>query len=185
MRRAIATTTQQSSREIRDVLQSVLITELLDPPSSLWLVSAWISDAAVVDNSGGEFSGLVPTWPQRDLALSEVLAEFLAAETRVVIVTNDNDSNRPFRARFKAATEAVDARPDILFEPAEQLTTETERGLHRKRLVTPRTVIWGSMNFTYHGLMLNAEDVSVETDAESVARAVNEMEQLYPTPGST
>ena len=183
MRRTVATTTQQASREIRDLLQSILAVELLDPPACLWLVSAWISDAVVLDNSGGEFSGLVPSWPQRALVLSEVLAEFLAAETQVVVVTNDHDANRPFRASFHAATEAVDARPNILFESAEQLTTNTERGLHRKRLVTPRIVMWGSMNFTYHGLARNAEDVSVETDAETVAQAVNEMEQLYPAGG--
>jgi hypothetical protein len=180
MRRTVATTTHQSSREIRDLLQSIFALELLDPPPCLWLVSAWVSDAAVLDNSGGEFSALVPAWPQRELVLSEVLAEFLAAETQVVVVTNDHEANRPFRASFRASTETVDARPNILFQSAEQLTTDTERGLHRKRLVTPRMVMWGSMNFTYHGLARNAEDVSVETDAETVARAVNEMEQLYP-----
>jgi hypothetical protein len=184
MRRTVATTTQQASREIRDLLQSILAVELLDPPQCLWLVSAWVSDTAVLDNSGGEFSALVPAWPERELVLSEVLAEFLAAQTKVVIVTNDHEANRPFRASFRALTEAVAVRPKVLSESSDQLTTDTERGLHRKRLVTPRMVMWGSMNFTYHGLARNAEDVSVETDTETVARAVNEMEQLYPAGGN-
>ena len=63
MIRRIATTTQQASRQIRDVLQSLLICELLAPPPRLWLVSGWIVDAPVIDNRGGEFSGLVADWP--------------------------------------------------------------------------------------------------------------------------
>jgi hypothetical protein len=35
------------------------------------------------------------------------------------------------------------------------------------------------MNFTRSGLQRNAEDVSLELEAADVARAINEMEQLY------
>ena len=183
MTRTIATTAQQASRQIRDLLQSVLIAELLDPPEHLWLVSAWITDAAVIDNRGGEFGSLAPSWPEREIVLSEVLAELLAAGTEVIVVTNDDEANRPFAAALRAAAARADAAPRLLAQPSGRLTTDRERGLHRKRLVTPRLVLWGSMNFTRAGIGRNAEDVSLETDPERVAHAVNEMMQLHPARG--
>ena len=66
---------------------------------------------------------------------------------------------------------------------ADEVVFQEEHGLHRKRLVTARAVLWGSMNFTRSGYERNAEDVSLDLDPELVATAVNEMEQLYPTAG--
>ncbi len=63
MNRRIATTTQQASRQIRDVLQSVLVCEFLAPPDRLWLVSAWIVDAPVIDNRSGELAVWCPSGP--------------------------------------------------------------------------------------------------------------------------
>lgn len=184
MRRTISTTTQQSSRQIRDLLQSVLITELLAPSSRIWLVSAWIIDAPVLDNRGGELAGLVPSWPERELLLSEVLAEFLAGGTQLVVVTNDHHANRQFPTSVRAAATAVDASRQLCITAIDGLSVDHERGLHRKRLVTERAVLWGSMNFTYSGLEKNAEDVQLETASDDVAAAINVMQQLHPSPAT-
>lgn len=181
MRRTIATTTNQASRQIRDLLQSVFVTELLRPSPRMWLVSAWIVDAPVVDNRGGELSGIMPSWPERELLLSEVLAEFLAGGTTLTVVTNEHSANRTFPDALRDAAAAVDARPHLKIQSLDTLRVDREHGLHRKRFVTARSVVWGSMNFTYSGIERNAEDVSLETAPEFVAGAVNEMEQLYPT----
>jgi hypothetical protein len=180
MNRRIATTTQQASRQIRDVLQSLLICELLAPPKRLWLVSAWIVDAPVIDNRGGEFSGLVPEWPDREISLSEVLAVFLASGTKIVIATNDHSANRAFPSALRTAASHVDAIDGLLVDRIPRPVMAEERGLHRKRLVTDNAVLWGSMNFTGSGYERNAEDVFLDFDVEVVATATNEMEQLYP-----
>jgi phosphatidylserine/phosphatidylglycerophosphate/cardiolipin synthase-like enzyme len=179
--RRIATTTQQASRQIRDVLQSVLIAELLAPPPRLWVVSAWIVDAPVVDNRGGEFSGLVAGWSDREILLSEVLAEMLSAGTRVTVATNDHAANRAFRSALRVAASRLDATSSLRIASMPDVITEEERGLHRKRLVTDHAILWGSMNFTRSGYERNAEDVALEVDPAAVAAAVNEMEQLHPS----
>jgi phosphatidylserine/phosphatidylglycerophosphate/cardiolipin synthase-like enzyme len=176
--RFVSTTSRQASREIRDLVQSALAAELICPSARLWLVSAWITDASVLDNGGGEFGQIVPSWPEREIRLSEALGELLVRGSRVHIVTNTHSANGPF-AHAMASIAASLADEQFRLSRDDALTTEEEEGLHRKRLVTEQFVIWGSMNFTRSGLQRNAEDVSFELDAPEVARAINEMEQLY------
>jgi hypothetical protein len=177
--RVVSTTSRQASREIRDLVQSALATELLNPSPRIWLVSAWITDAAVIDNGGGEFSAIVPSWPEREIRLSEVLGEFLSLGSRLHVVTNTHSANGPFSYAMRSLAETLEAESQLKVSPHDALTTEEEEGLHRKRLVTEHLMIWGSMNFTRSGLERNAEDVSLELDVAAVARAINEMEQLY------
>jgi hypothetical protein len=181
MRRVVATTTRLASRQIRDLMQSVLVNELINPSARMWLVSAWIVDAPVVENRGGEFSALMPSWPEREMLLSEVLAEYLGAGTHLVVVTNDHPANRAFPSALQAAAQLVDAQELLRVAPFGDLTIDQESGLHRKRFVTERAVVWGSMNFTFSGMERNAEDVELDVAADVVASAINEMEQLYPT----
>ena len=181
MRRTIATTTQQASRQIRDLLQSVLISELIAPSSRIWLVSAWIVDAPVVDNRAADLSSLVPEWPEREILLSEVLAQLLLAGSRLTVATNDHSANQAFPHALRQAALMLDADRELRINLADEVAFQQEHGLHRKRLVTERAVLWGSMNFTLSGYERNAEDVSLDLDPRIVATAVNEMEQLYPT----
>jgi hypothetical protein len=177
--RVVSTTSRQASREVRDLLQSALAAELLNPSSRIWLVSAWVTDASVIDNAGGEFSGLVPSWPNREIRLSEVIGTFLTWGARVHVVTNTHSGNGPFAHALQAVADALAVTDELRVSIDDALTTQEEQGLHRKRLVTERFVIWGSMNFTRSGMERNAEDVSFAIDPPTVARAVNEMEQLY------
>jgi hypothetical protein len=176
--RFVSTTSRQASREIRDVVQSALTAELIRPSAKLWLVSAWITDAAVLDNGGGEFGQLVPSWPEREIRLSEVIGELLVRGSRIHVVTNTHSANGPFAHSIASIAESL-AGYQFRLSRDDALTTEEEEGLHRKRLVSEQFVIWGSMNFTRSGLQRNAEDVSLELDGSEVARAINEMEQLY------
>lgn len=181
MTRYVSTTSRQASREIRDLVQSALAAELVYPSRRLWLVSAWITDAPVVDNGGGEFGQLVPAWPEREIRLSEVLGELLARGTRVHIVTNTHSANGPFAHAMASIAQSL-VMDQFQLSLDDALTTEEEEGLHRKRLVTEHFVIWGSMNFTRSGLQRNAEDVALEAEPAEVARAIAEMEQLYGAP---
>lgn len=179
MSRVVSTTSRQASREIRDLVQSALTAELLNPSKRVWLVSAWVTDAGVLDNGGGEYSSLVPAWPEREIHLSEVLGELLSLGTRVHIVTNTHSANVPFAEAMRTVARSVTAESQLRVAADDAFTTDEEEGLHRKRLVTEHLMIWGSMNFTRSGLQRNAEDVSLELDTATVARGINEMEQLY------
>jgi hypothetical protein len=180
--RFVSTTSRQASREIRDLVQSALIAELVNPSRRVWLVSAWITDAPVIDNRGGELAALVPTWPEREIRLSEVLEELLSLGAHVQVVTNTHSGNGPFARTMRGVAESLTGDDQFRLSVDDALTTKEEEGLHRKRLVTEHLVIWGSMNFTRSGMERNAEDVSLDVDGATVARAVNEMEQLYGEP---
>ena len=177
--RVVSTTSRQASREIRDLVQSALTAEIMNPSKKVWLISAWITDAAVIDNGGGEYSSIVPAWPEREIRLSEVLGELLSLGTRLHIVTNTHSANGAFAQAMVGVARTAAAENRLSVAADDALTTEEEEGLHRKRLVTEHLMIWGSMNFTRSGLQRNAEDVSLELDTARVAMAINEMEQLY------
>ena len=127
-------------------------------------------------------SARVASWPEREIRLSEVLGEFLSVGARLHVVTNTHAANGPFAYAMQNVAETLDAHEHLRFSSHTSLTSQEEERLHRKRLVTERLMIWGSMNFTRSGLERNAEDVSLELEPSEVARAVNEMEQLYGRP---
>ena len=179
MNRSVSSSMRQASREIRDVVQSALAAELLAPSRRAWLVSAWITDAHVIDNSAGEFSSIVPAWPEREILLSEVIGALLSLGTRFHVVTNAHSANLPFTRALNDTARRLDAAHQFQLSDMEMLTTVEEDGLHRKRLVTENFMIWGSMNFTRSGMQYNAEDVSLEVDVVRVSSAISEMEQLY------
>ena len=47
-----------TSRQLPDLLQTILVAELIAPSQCLWLVSPWISDIPVVDNTANTFLAL-------------------------------------------------------------------------------------------------------------------------------
>jgi len=177
--RSVSTTGRQSSREIRDLIQGALVTELLHPSRRAWLVSAWITDTPVVDNRGGEFSTLAQGWPEREIILSEYLAELLSLGTRLHVVTNEHRTNEAFVTALRRRASARGSEPHLGLSSPDGLVTEEEARLHRKRFVTEHFVIWGSMNFTNSGIERNAEDLILDLDPAAVGRAINEMEQLH------
>jgi hypothetical protein len=165
---------------VRDALQTLFASLLLDPPPRLWLVSAWVTDAAVIDNRAGEFSALVPTWPEREVVLSQVLAELAVRRTRMVIATNDHHANEAFVHAMRAATKFAGRDDAVRLNRRPMVEFSEDSLLHRKRLVTDDVSLMGSMNFTYSGYERNAEDLRIDVDTAEVAARVNELQQLYP-----
>lgn len=180
MSRVIAKNTRAASRHVRDVLQTVFASLLLAPPPRLWLVSAWVTDAAVVDNRAGEVSALVPMWPEREVVLSEVLAELAVRGTRMMIATNDHHANEGFIHAMRTATTLAGRDDAVRLDSRSVVEFSEDPLLHRKRLVTDEVSLMGSMNFTYSGYERNAEDLRIDVDPAEVAARVNELQQLYP-----
>ncbi|MBN3959439.1 phospholipase D-like domain-containing protein DpdK [Nostoc sp. NMS8] len=63
-----------SSRQIPDLLQTIFVAELIIPSQCVWLVSPWISDIPVIDNTANTFLCLEPSWSRSRIRLSQVLA---------------------------------------------------------------------------------------------------------------
>ena len=180
MSRVITKNTRAASRHVRDALQTVFACLLLDPPPRLWLVSAWVTDAAVLDNRAGEVSALVPTWPEREVLLSEVLTELSVRGTQMVIATNDHHGNEGFARAMRSTVELAGPNEAVKVSRRTVVEFSEVAMLHRKRLVTDGVSLMGSMNFTYSGYERNAEDLRIDVDTAEVAARVNELQQLHP-----
>ncbi|HCV99951.1 MAG TPA: PLD-like domain protein [Acidimicrobiaceae bacterium] len=161
--------------QVRDLLQSLFAAEFICPSSHLWLVSAWVSDIPVLDNTGMGFAAISPRWGPRKIRLSEVLVELAAQGSTVIVVTNDDLHNANFKQRLmmKANQLGVDGSVHAL-----------ERDeLHTKALLSDAYYLDGSMNFTQNGVEVNDETISLVLETDDVQRARIEYLDRYMPPG--
>jgi hypothetical protein len=152
-----------SSRELQALLQTVFVCEVLEPSETFWIVSPWVTDIEVVDNTAGGFSGVAPDWGRRPILLTEVLSRMIAAGTRITLATRDVAWNEPFRARLTATAEEIGAEDQL------HIVWDEEERLHEKGILGDGYCIIGSMNVTESGVRLNDEQVRYSTDEEDVA----------------
>jgi phosphatidylserine/phosphatidylglycerophosphate/cardiolipin synthase-like enzyme len=169
--RRIITAGAGETRLLNDLIQNLLITELLDPSSRLWVLSPWISDIFVIDNSSGQFKTLLTGLPARPVRLTEVLMELARRGSDVRVITRDDSRNATVRRCLTDRT-AVGPRPTLLFR----------NSLHDKGIITDRFHVHGSMNLTFFGQAVNQEGVTVVSDRDQIARAWVEYENRYQVP---
>jgi hypothetical protein len=162
--RVIHKSASQARNEVRDLLEAIFIAELISPSRCLWVVSPWVSDIIVVDNSGAGYDGLDPTLGSRPLRLSEALARLVGLGSTVCVACRPIETNDRFLDALRAAFDRVNAPEDAL------IVTETEN-LHEKGLLGDDYYLSGSMNLTYSGVELLDEVVRLELDGASVAAA--------------
>lgn len=158
--RRIATRGGGQTRLVNDLLQTLLVSELLDPSSELLVLSPWISDIVVIDNSAGQFKSILPGMPARAIRFTEVLTELARRGTQVRIIIRDDEKNTAVRTRINDL-HTSGLGPEILIRPH----------CHDKGLVSDRFHMHGSMNFTFYGQAVNEEGVTVTSDPDSIARA--------------
>ena len=145
------------SVELRDLLQSLIVGELIAPSRCIWLVSPWISDIPVIDNEANTFGQLAPEWPRSHVPLSKVLTRLLSAGTTVHIATRNEERNRSFLSII-----------DMLRSNA-PLVIHTSEELHEKGLLGDQYYLSGSMNFTMSGIQINEEFVHLLMDPADIA----------------
>jgi len=144
---------------VPDLLQAIFVAELVAPSHCLWLVSPWISDIPVIDNSANTFLCLEPSWSHDRVRLSQVLATLAEQGTTVHIATRPDSHNRSFIEGFKARISEMDV--------AVQLHVQEE--LHAKGILGDSYYLAGSMNFTYNGITVNEEALYYETTPGVIA----------------
>jgi phosphatidylserine/phosphatidylglycerophosphate/cardiolipin synthase-like enzyme len=148
-----------SSRQIPDLLQTIFVAELITPSQYIWLVSPWISDIPVIDNTANTFLCLEPSWSRSRIRLSQVLATLAERGTTVHIATRPDSHNHRFIEQIKGKTDYQDV--PVRFHITEEL--------HAKGILGDGYYLAGSMNFTYNGITINEEVVTYETSPEAIA----------------
>lgn len=149
-------------------METLLAAECLHPSGVLWVVSPWISDVPVFDNRGGAFGHVFPDAGERELRLSEVLLRLASGGTTIVVATRDDQKNGPFLTALAAGVRAD-----------EDIRIVKSNDLHEKTLAGDDFVLSGSMNFTQAGLDWNEEQVTLDTDSETVAAARRDLRSRW------
>lgn len=147
------------SRAILDAFQTLLLREFLRPSPELWILSAWISDVEVVDNSARAFSAVCPDWPAGQIRLSRVIASLVDQGSRVAIVLRDVHHNVHFVRTLRNLQGRADGLLGIALSP----------GAHEKSVVGEDYILGGSMNLTYGGLTANDEHVLLRAEGRAAA----------------
>jgi len=173
--RIVVKTAQGNRDEIRDLLESLFVAELLAPGPEIWLVSPWVSDLELLDNRSGAYSALDPYWPKRHITLAELLAFALKTNeaTKVHVVTRSDSHNAKFCERLRRLAE-LDGTGD-------RLSIESDKDkLHSKGLIGTAFAMNGSMNFTRNGVAIFDEMVQFETAPERLAQLRINFQHNYP-----
>ncbi|MFB7474204.1 phospholipase D-like domain-containing protein DpdK [Kitasatospora sp. NPDC056184] len=154
------------------LITTALLAELAapGPDRSLWVVSAWISDIELLDNSDGSFDHLLGDDPPDRCRLSDLLLLLAAAGTAVHVVTRPEPSNQDFLTRLSAPG-GTGARVYVVSDPR----------VHEKTLCGVDWMLTGSMNFTRNGLSANKEQITYTTEIAQVVQAVQELEDEWVT----
>jgi phosphatidylserine/phosphatidylglycerophosphate/cardiolipin synthase-like enzyme len=141
-----------SRNAARELLQLIFVAELLAPSRCMWIISPWLRDVPVIDNTTGSFVVLCPEFPRTEIRLSLVLRELLARGSSLVIATRPEPGNRQVIDNLQASGET------------EGLIFQERAELHAKGIVGNRYSLIGSMNLTYNGLERLTEMLVFQTD---------------------
>jgi hypothetical protein len=164
MTRVIRKSKQRASGDAAALLSAVFAAELLAPGRCLWVVSPWISDVDLIDNTANAFDALEGFGP-RHVRLSEVLVTLAEADCAIVVGTTEADSNDAFLSRMRRLF-ADRSLGNLL-----TIDVDSSNELHEKAITTDDAVIVGSMNITRNGIFVREEYLELRTDEEFVARA--------------
>ena len=164
MTRVIRKSRARSSREAANLLSAIFAAELIRPSSCLWLVSPWISDIALIDNTTNGFEA-VRGFGSRPIRLSEVLVTLAGLGTAVVVGTTSDVTNNAFRQRARRAFDDRGLGDRLLID------VDISGELHEKAVTGDDFVVSGSMNLTNNGVFVREEFIEFRTDEEFVARS--------------
>ncbi|MGV9795273.1 phospholipase D-like domain-containing protein DpdK [Gordonia sp. NPDC003422] len=164
MNRVIRKSQNASASEAADLLAGLFSAELCLPSRCLWLVSPWVSDVELIDNSAGTFGPLI-RFGKRPVRLAEVLVALASSGTHVVVGTTADEHNKRFLERLRLLAE------DMRVERLVTTSIDASNNLHTKALTGDDFALTGSMNITFNGIQIREELVDLRTDEAYVAQA--------------
>ncbi len=158
--RVIKSTAHAAGRTVSDVLRSIFALELFAPSETIYLISPWITDFAVVDNAFGQFRALFPE-ANDNVRLSSVLNSLADQGSLIRVLSRPGVSN------------------DFILRLHSNIQRKTKPNLHEKSFLTDHFYLRGSMNFTFSGLNRNDEHVEVTTEPTDLAQAHIAIQTLW------
>lgn len=148
-----------SSRQVPELLQSLFVAELLSPSQCLWIISPWISDIPIIDNTANFFLCLNPLWGRKAVPFSEVLSTLAEQGTTIHIATRPDSHNQRFQDKLNHQITGKEVG----------VQCHIQEELHSKGILGDHFYLAGSMNFTFNGITLNEESLTYEIDSNIIA----------------
>jgi hypothetical protein len=154
---------------LRDLIQTLLVIELLEPSQPLWLFFAWVTDVDILDNSARQFSTICPDWPEAPIKLSAVLEALLSRGGRINVILRNAPHNQFFEARLLQLQQDYPG----------QLRWCKRSTFHEKGMLGNGYVLDGSMNLTLRGLTTSDERVILRTSSALIAQRRIELQTKW------
>ncbi|AGM42931.1 phospholipase D-like domain-containing protein DpdK [Aeromonas dhakensis] len=154
-------------RQLREVL-SAQFCGLILYPEIIWLISPWMSDFDVIDNRGGQWNFLDPSWGARMISFQEVLATAVNNGCPLRIVTRPDNISKVFIERMRAR-----------LSPDHDMQYKYHDNLHAKGMLTANFFLKGSMNYTWSGANLNDEHLLFTINKAAISDALIEFSGNY------
>jgi hypothetical protein len=161
--------TTPKSREIPDLLQAIFVAEMMWPSKCIWIVSPWVSDIPIIDNSAGGFSALEPDWPKAWIRLSQLIKFLVMKGSTIRIATRPVEHNLSF----------IEAIKNI---GSHRVQVAKAEDLHEKGILGDTFYLSGSMNFTFNGISVYEEAVTFSRDSQIVAENRIQMQARWGGP---
>lgn len=154
-------------RQFKEVFGTLLLGNFLSQ-NEIWLVSPWITDFDLIDNSANQWNALVPSFEARYIRFSEVLITLARAGIPIYVVTRKDSINDAFLSNLSYQLTERDPLKICL-----------KQELHTKGMLCKDGFIEGSLNLTYSGVEANDETVVLSTDPHSISNAFLEFKRQY------
>ncbi len=161
--------TNSASQQLPLLLQAAFTAELIAPGKRLWLVSPWISNIPLLDNSAFAFRHVEPRWPKTKIRFTAVLEKLLSEDTSLYVVSNDESHNDEFFRWLEGAHGQYPGRVHFLRKDT----------LHLKGILGDHFYLKGSMNFTFNGLTKLDERIELVLDPPEIANAYIEFAKYW------
>lgn len=171
-RRTILASKAGGKGVVAEIIEAAFAAELIDPSPELWVVSPWLSDVPVLDNTTSGYTTVCPDFSRNRITLSQVLAELIGRGTRVNVVTRPEEGGAVVRATAALVGE----------RGAVRLRHVTNPDLHIKVVLSKGMELRGSMNLTFSGTEALDELESFSTDAHDIAVTRTELQAKYGDP---
>ena len=161
--RIIKSKSRSSAVQLADCISTLFALELLSPSLKIYLISPWVSDVPILNNSYGQFRSIAPEMAKRWIGLSDLLNILAERGSSVHLLTRGNQTQND----------------SFLRKLSSHILCKKTDSLHEKGFVTHCFYLRGSMNFTYSGINLNDESVELTTDPTTISQALIEAQNRW------
>ncbi|WP_297428997.1 phospholipase D-like domain-containing protein DpdK [uncultured Acinetobacter sp.] len=152
-------------RQFKEVFTTLLLGTLFNK-DELWIVSPWVTDFELIDNTANQWNALVPQFEPRYIRFSEVLIMLVQAGVALKMVIRRDPINSPFLAALY-----------YQLGKHEGLSICCVDKLHTKGVISKDGLIEGSLNLTYSGVESNDEVVTLNTDPKNISESLLEFKK--------